>query len=1207
MERFYCCLLILILPLISAAQEVENKELKLPTVNFHAGMIPLEYGQRPATDLVYRGVVLLPDEAHKLVVDSGGSFDLSLLEPDDTSVLWSKGPIKPLSEFSDEISVEDGDEVSFIDLVPSRSGNLRFTIEKEDGLEARKSYTVMLSKTTHNILLKRNLLRKLGYKVPKIKYIKNFKLKFNTSMEKAVFFSDFSDRTFGDPGRWVKNYDDHLTAVDRLTDESERDIYTSLSEIPKKQFKEVGTDRCLVSNPKSKKRMMLGDCSLARLSNFVIEDKGNSFFAIKNALNGKCLGIKNGSKIEGARFVEDVCEYKDNQLFSNVNGDGAFKLKVKQTGLCLSDKWKKEILSQASCEDERVISWYMAEGLSLDGTLFYEKDIELQDVIVMETGDQYYNLAMGFLTPDIIEGRRILNSLLVPYSLVDIPESANLFSWHAGRIINKQLKLEYETAESFNPSFEDAKWITRKILALDRSDWEEVVSKAYFPDEVGALITEKLISRRNHLRKVLGLEGEDLSFDHHISMGERLEKGELKGEYWDGHASRYSYGDPENPLSKTEIGHFIGSQMISSVISGVTDYVGSQWLNNSSFLNIAYQNHIQGLQLEAFIKFLETGVVQNIPVGVFVYPTFSGNLILSRDMVIGSYLGTDNRVQLADTFGFYVNAGVAASVYGIATGVPVSVSGRGSVTYSRTYSHLKPVVSFQASFKYPFRNVLVPWFKQKQGKLFDELLAGNFDSLPDEKKQEKIDGIIKIFKKNFGVGESLLISDNVIVGANLSTGVGVGTVVKLSGQIGGQNLTLSRLHILRKDENTLHVYKDLGNVTSLIMGLQADAVVPILRISFKASKGKATTNFYSLNLESDIKKNSKIKDNINALRNLFRKNSIALIKKLEKPYTIVHRFRETLSKASLAMLRAAKSRGDTEIDVTNPKGDSRQFFQSMQSVRMGMDIMEFGFDVANGFLNEYTEWDVNISNITSGAPGDGPGGMQVLYSSSLEGELIGLKKTGIFKKEGELEDPFVQITHNYRGFSLPVKLAEKIVEKFNEKYNRELFPPLVLNQTKKIFLYDIGVNLYIYPKAIEYLMTLDEEFFKNLVLESIPTRVKKPKAWRMLSHFKLAKKHQEKGNYKKYAAYVRSTLSMANRWLTLDGFTKLLGGDNHYLIMGNIDGYRISDEGGDTRISSNTIGQVGAAQFSGPIQELLKQIGMTSSEFYAYWIRGRLY
>src|SRR5574343_220340 len=159
MKRFYFCLLILLTPFFTYSQEIEAEKLNIPGVNFNSGLIPLEYGSRPATDLVYREQILLPEEAHKLVIDSGGKFDLSLLDPDDTSVLWSKGPIRSLSEFNDEISVEDGDEVNFVDLVPSRSGNLRFSIEKEDGLGIKKSFTVMLSKTTHNILLKRNLLR----------------------------------------------------------------------------------------------------------------------------------------------------------------------------------------------------------------------------------------------------------------------------------------------------------------------------------------------------------------------------------------------------------------------------------------------------------------------------------------------------------------------------------------------------------------------------------------------------------------------------------------------------------------------------------------------------------------------------------------------------------------------------------------------------------------------------------------------------------------------------------------------------------------------------------------------------------------------------------------------------------------------------------------------------------------------------------------
>ena len=59
------------------------------TVHYSDGLIPLDYGKRPATDLFYKGKLLLPDEADKLRRENL-SFDLSKLDPDETTVLWKK-------------------------------------------------------------------------------------------------------------------------------------------------------------------------------------------------------------------------------------------------------------------------------------------------------------------------------------------------------------------------------------------------------------------------------------------------------------------------------------------------------------------------------------------------------------------------------------------------------------------------------------------------------------------------------------------------------------------------------------------------------------------------------------------------------------------------------------------------------------------------------------------------------------------------------------------------------------------------------------------------------------------------------------------------------------------------------------------------------------------------------------------------------------
>ena len=51
---------------------------------------------------------------------------------------------------------------------------------------------------------------------------------------------------------------------------------------------------------------------------------------------------------------------------------------------------------------------------------------------------------------------------------------------------------------------------------------------------------------------------------------------------------------------------------------------------------------------------------------------------------------------------------------------------------------------------------------------------------------------------------------------------------------------------------------------------------------------------------------------------------------------------------------------------------------------------------------------------------------------------------------------------------------------------------------------------------------------------------------------------------------------------------------------------RIGDEDGDSRINSNSLGQVGSSKVYGPLMSLMLSSGMTQSEFYAYWLRGKL-
>ena len=51
--------------------------------------------------------------------------------------------------------------------------------------------------------------------------------------------------------------------------------------------------------------------------------------------------------------------------------------------------------------------------------------------------------------------------------------------------------------------------------------------------------------------------------------------------------------------------------------------------------------------------------------------------------------------------------------------------------------------------KYPLKNMIVPYFKRKQGKVLDEMLRFDLKDLSKEERQEKIDEVVKKLKESY--------------------------------------------------------------------------------------------------------------------------------------------------------------------------------------------------------------------------------------------------------------------------------------------------------------------------------------------------------------------------------------------------------------------------------------------------------------------------
>ncbi|MBF0312184.1 MAG: hypothetical protein HQK50_16930 [Oligoflexia bacterium] len=1054
--------------------------------SFLPGLVPTEYGLAPASDLIYNGKMLTSDEAHQLYLGSNGKMDLSLLNPDDSSPLWKNLPPRALNihDNSKEIKVNADDLLKYMDQVPSRSGNFRFTVSAD-----HKAYTIMLSKNIHNVLLKKSLLQKLGYTTPPIKYLPKIKLKFTSSMEKELFMEKMAESTFGDPGRWIINYRDHLRA--------------------KKDLEEVD------------------------------ENKDNN---------------------------DD--EDKDDEEEKEESGDDGI-----------------------DPDDENEVT--------VDGPLADSDELLLQDLIIMEDQNHLYNLAIGYLPSQVIQGRRVLNSLLIPYSLVEVPESLNLFAWHVGRVVNKQIDFGYESAEEFTTSYEDARWIARRVLKLTRADFEEIVANAYYPEAVAALLVEKLLSRRNHLAKILNLENEssEIAFDPEITIDPYLRDGKIIKEKWEGYASRFSYGDPNSPLSRSELFAFAKSKFISTGISNLITLVNKH-LPHTDIESALFQRQ-EDLFFKQLAEYAVTGKVTPVPLGIWATPIAGINLIASREIIAGSYLGTDNVIQLADSVGLSVDAGAYLRVEGMQ--YPISVTGKAMATINRIYSHLRPIKSFKAGLRYPYKNLFVPYFQRKLGHFFDEILTGDFEKLQEKERKKILEEMMFHFKEQMQVGESILISDAVGGGVNLAVGSGYTRMVEAQAAFGASLVVLSRLHIHRKDENTIQIYKDLGNVTSLVVSFQLKTLIPVLSVSAKWSKGSAKCKFYSLNINENEKENPHLIKNLKALRTLFLNNSLELASTVKKPYRLINRFTQGVIKGNVLFFQAGRMTLNTKLTIIHPSGARRDFFRAQAMKRRGLNFEQFSIDAVNSILRDYAEWDMHLDRATGDSPADSIKGSSLNMTVNYEGEIK--NKRG---EKGDIENRFALISKTWRGWSISRESAENIIKQINQKFKIDFYPENALAQTNKIFLYNISMEIYLYEKALLHFMNLKESKVSSIFSRHVLGVGDLIKKWRFMHEWRSAKNDLRWNNYMQEGKHMRLLLSMAHSWLGFDGLLELFGGKDNMFIISKLSGFRVGDEAGDTPLMSHTLGEIGSRALSGPLAQMQNQINATQSEFLAYWLIERL-
>ncbi|MCO4792188.1 MAG: hypothetical protein KC493_00645 [Bacteriovoracaceae bacterium] len=854
-------------------------------------------------------------------------------------------------------------------------------------------------------------------------------------------------------------------------------------------------------------------------------------------------------------------------------------------------------------------SRWVSKGLDAEGKPDETLEITLQDIFVtMPSEKDHYNLAMG--VPPRVLTTRTLRSLLVAYALLDLGESTNKFNWSVGKIDNGNIKLPHNQIAEFNPTLDDALWMLRKIQKLERRDFYEITKLAHFPKEVEMLVLEKIISRRNALMAIFKQTAEELHYNPEITFGSKLKDGRLQVMKFDGYASNFSHGSPDSPFDDWGWGILgdVQSIAIDELISRANSELAVFDINTArgELMTDQFENGLE--------SFIETGEFTRQPLGAWVSPVVNGQLILGRDVVVGSYMGTDNMVQLADTFGFGFKIGVQMGFesidlpYGFGVGV--------GLNYVKTYAHIKPVKSLKQAFKEPYQNMIVPFVKHMIKKQADRIadLADNPDGLEEEERNEVLSDVMKNLDKYLGVGESLIIQDR--ISPNITAR---GTVTYMNTRVSlgvdANALEIKRIHLYRKNGSTLQVYVDNGMSKSLGVSFGVDYFIPVLEVRYKRTGGKYTVDAYSVNIDTDTEVNPDLYRSATGISHLLKSGSAELLDEVKKPYSIANKFFDESTKAKFLHWRHKTLRKSDMYSLLTPKKKETNYVRHSNASQMGLNYEAFVVDIGNYYLGRYLKG-LQIRGNTWQNPAQTYFGVAKTKEGRFEARLKGDEEE---VDNREMFGEFLTITYRKEGWSIKRSKLMKEVGEWNDKYGKELFAKETLRDATKLKLYNLSLNINVYDNGIEKLKNLS-----NGDLKKIQRKYKRQRAFSrkckniryrnkivcgnlktIMSENDDCKKDVRRGSSKKAAKCLLELAQTLEKSLEFDDFRGIVGADNLY-IYGQIQGFRADSETLAEPINSSTIGHIGDRFWNGPVEAVREILGLQNGEFSGSWMRENI-
>jgi hypothetical protein len=920
------------------------------------------------------------------------------------------------------------------------------------------------------------------------------------------------------------------------------------------------------------------------------------------------------------------------------------KLKVKFA----SAEERDGFLDRLSSDTLTARSRWIAKG---DASPDSEATLVLQDLVLEPALIEVPQLHWGILPSGILNSRRSLRALLVPLTLLDIPESVNLYSFEPARIFNETILFSRPGAEAFQneTTIGDARWIGRKIAGLSREDWEEIIRAGRYPPDIGALILEKTLARVNGLVKLLSIPGvPEHPYDPRISTGSVV-KGKATRENYEGYALRFTYGDPLNPLRSSELARFFGVAALNAALNYGLEKANTflQFSTPEQRINEHKEQvyadimaHLQNHPNEPWVQ----------PLRIWGGPVGGANVNASRSIMTGTYYGSDSRIQLVDTLSTSLDFG---GFFGLAGIQKAGVAAAPTIQASRNYVHVRPLPDLKTAWKENWARVMVPGFMIHLSKI----LAGEADSPASDAVKDFLDALKP--------GELFIITDSFVAAGGVSAQIPLGALIgflpsfgmlESSAALGGNYGVLSRTTILRTNDG-LQVYLQRAKTGSLELQLDSRFFIRLFEAAQNTYRGTARTEAYVLPEKFETADQARLFQR--DIRNLLTRNHSENLREDFDPYLLDHKTKGHRLRFGIGPFSWVRRHNFHKIEITPPVDPASRYRPEDQkrTVIEGQLTRVLGTDPW-GFMGSISRAIEPLLNLAPGFKGDDP-------SSNFLGKSRTFSvNTQIETTPGRAPGPFMKLERAFTGWSLRKSRLLRLVRDLSSQVAQHqpgstLINPDEFTQTRKVQAYRLSWSLLIYPKGIERLIQLlDTERTGTLQAQQrliqmtgedayrkfCSSRGLEPSAGRVsVTRQEIDLRHgavlETVGDSTVYLGCVtpfmleiynlRSRFTGRNRVLfsneTGESQTKakirqlnliasrlsrygdagdlisLVGKENSF-FQARVSGFRTKDENGDSDYFSNTIGLIDQELLTGPLSDLASGSKISSNEIEARYL-----